>query len=173
MTIKKGQIQDLSSILDIISTCIADMQSVGNDQWDQYYPTADIIENDIQRGVCYILKNNGQCAAYVAIDEDQSFEYSQINWSTDGRKVLVIHRLSVHPAFQRKGIAKKLLGFIETFAAENNYSDIRLDAYSGNEKALKLYENFDYRKTGQFNLSNRNLPFYCYEKNRLNFNLLK
>ncbi len=53
------------------------------------------------------LKDNGKCVAYVAINEEQSPEYSQINWFTDGRKVLVIHRLSVHPEFQGKGIAKK------------------------------------------------------------------
>jgi ribosomal protein S18 acetylase RimI-like enzyme len=78
---------------------------------------------------------------------------------------LVIHRLSVHPEFQGKGIAKEILKFIEGFASENNYSSIRLDAYSGNEKALKLYENSNYKKAGQFDYPMRDLPFYCYEKN--------
>ncbi|MCB2361714.1 nitroreductase family protein [Clostridium estertheticum] len=49
--------------------------------------------------------------------------------------------------------------------SENNYSCIRLDAYSGNETALKLYENFGYKKVGQVYFSWRDIPFYCYEKN--------
>jgi ribosomal protein S18 acetylase RimI-like enzyme len=78
---------------------------------------------------------------------------------------LIIHRLSVHPEFQGKGVAKEILKFIEACAFENNYSSIRLDAYSGNERALKLYENFGYKKAGQFMYPKRDLPFYCYEKN--------
>lgn len=169
MEIIKGQKQDLSDILDIISKCIKYMESQGIYQWNEFYPNSDIIENDIKSEDCYVLKDNEKCVAYVAINEEQSPEYSQINWFTDGRKVLVIHRLSVHPKFQGKGIAKKILKFIEDFANKNNYSSIRLDAYSGNEKALKLYENFGYKKVGQFFFPRRDLPFYCYEKNIYNF----
>lgn len=42
-----------------------------------------------------------------------------------------------------------MLNYIEDMAAKNNYSSIRLDAYSGNETALKLYESFGYKKAGQ------------------------
>ncbi|EKQ56113.1 MULTISPECIES: GNAT family N-acetyltransferase [unclassified Clostridium] len=165
MDIIKGQKQDLSSILNIISNCIKYMESQGLYLWDEFYPNSGIIENDIKREDCYVLKTNGKCVAYVAINEEQPPEYSQINWISNGRKVLVIHRLSVHPEFQGKGIAKKMLKFIEDFATKNNYSSIRLDAYSANENALRLYENFDYAKVGQFYLPVKELPFYCYEKN--------
>jgi ribosomal protein S18 acetylase RimI-like enzyme len=165
MGISKGQMQDLSDILEIISKCIKHMESQGIYQWNEFYPSSDLIENDIKREDCYVLKANEKCIAYVAINEEQSPEYSQINWVTDGEKVLVIHRLSVHPESQGNGIAKKILKFIEEFATENHYSGIRLDAYSGNAKALTLYENFGYKKAGQFYFPHRNLPFYGYEKN--------
>ena len=164
MNIFKGEKQDISGIFDIISNCIKHMESQGVYQWNKFYPNADIIENDIEREHCYVLKDNGRCIAYVAINEEQSPEYSQIKWFFDGKKVLVIHRLSVHPESQGKGIAKKMLNFIEDVATKNNYSCIRLDAYSGNETALKLYENFGYKKAGQVYFPWRDLPFYCYEK---------
>ncbi|MBU3076074.1 GNAT family N-acetyltransferase [Clostridium estertheticum] len=161
----KGKKKDLSGILDIISNCIKHMESQSIYQWNEFYPNSDIIENDIKSEHCYVLKDNGKYIAYVAINEEQSPEYSKINWSTDGIKVLVIHRLSVHPESQGKGIAKKMLKFIEDVAAVNNYSCIRLDAYSGNETALKLYENFGYKKVGQLYFPWRDIPFNCYEKN--------
>lgn len=164
MDIIKGQKQDLSSIFHIISNCIKYMQNQGIYQWNEFYPNSDLIENDIKSGDCYILKNDEKPVAYVAINEDQDPEYSKINWLTDGRKVLVIHRLCVHPEFQGKGVAKEILKFIEDFATKNGYLSIRLDAYSGNEKALKLYENFGYKKVGQFSLPMIEHPFYCYEK---------
>ncbi|KHD35622.1 acetyltransferase [Clostridium acetobutylicum] len=165
MNIIKGQPEDLSGIIDIISNCIKYMKSQDIYQWDEFYPSSDIIENDITRKDCYVLKNNERCVAYVAINEDQPPEYSQINWLTHKKKILVIHRLCVHPEFQGRGIAKKILKFIENLATKNNYSSIRLDAYSGNNKALNLYFNLDYKKVGQFYLPVRDLPFYCYEKN--------
>ena len=165
MDIIKGQKQDISGIFDIISNCIKYMESQGIYQWNKFYPDADIIENDIDSEQCYVLKDNDKYIAYVAITEEQSPEYSQIKWVSDGRKVLVIHRLSVHPQSQGKGIAKKILSFIEEVATKNNYSCIRLDAYSGNETALKLYKNFGYREVGQVYFPWRDLPFYCYEKN--------
>lgn len=164
MDIVKGRKQDISDIMDIISDCIKHMESQRIYQWNAYYPTRDIIEEDIESGHGYVLKDNGRCIAYVAINEDQSPEYSQIKWSSDGSKVLVIHRLSVHPEHQGKGIAKKILSFIEDVAVKNGYSCIRLDAYSGNSAALKLYERFGYKKMGQVYFPWRELPFYCYEK---------
>jgi ribosomal protein S18 acetylase RimI-like enzyme len=165
MDIVKGQKQDMSDIFDIISNCIKHMERQGVYQWNEFYPNADIIENDIESEHCYVLKDNGKCIAYVAINEEQSPEYSEIKWFSEGRKVLVIHRLSVHPEFQGKGIAKKMLNFIEDVATKNNYSCIRFDAYSGNKIALKLYEHFGYKKAGQVFFPWRDLPFYCYEKN--------
>ena len=165
MDIMKGQKQDLADILAIISNCITYMESQGIYQWNQSYPTKAIIESDITSDACYVLKDNEKCAAYVAINEEQAPEYRQVDWSTAGEKVLVIHRLSVHSEFQGKGIAKKLLEFIEDFARKNSYASIRLDAYSGNKKALTLYENFGYKKAGQFCFPSKDLPFYCYEKN--------
>ena len=165
MDIVKGQKHDLSSILDIVSNCTKLMKSQGIYQWDEFYPNSDIIENDIKCGDSYVLKDNGKCVGYFSMNEEEPPEYSQINWFSDGRKVLFTHRLSVDPEFQGKGIAKQVLRFIEDFAAKNNYSSIRFDAYSGNKKALKIYEDFHFKKVGQFNLPTRELPFYCYEKN--------
>ncbi|ABR50359.1 GCN5-related N-acetyltransferase [Alkaliphilus metalliredigens QYMF] len=112
----------------------------------------------------HVFRDNNHCIAYVAINEKQSPEYSQIVWSTDGRKVLVIHRLSVHPEFQGKGIARKFIDFIEDFAIKNQYSCIRLDAYSENTAALRLYDRMGYQRLGQVFFPFRELPFYCYEK---------
>ena len=165
MDIIKAQKQDLSVILDIIFRCISYMESQGIYQWNKYYPNSDIIENDISSENSYLLKDNGKYIAFVAINEEQSPEYREINWLSNERKVLVIHRLCVHPEFQGKGIAKIILKFIEDFAVKNNYSCIRLDAYSGNNKALKLYKNFGYNQVGQLYFTQRELPFFCFDKN--------
>lgn len=79
-------------------------------------------------------------------------------------KVLIIHRLAVHPLFQNQGFAKRLMDFAEDYAINENFSSIRLDAYSANEKVLRFYEAREYKKRGEVYFPDRKLPFYCYEK---------
>lgn len=91
-------------------------------------------------------------------------EYQELIWSDEGGEVLVIHRLAVNPEWQKQGIGRQLMDFTENYAAEKGYTSIRLDAYSGNPRALNLYERRGYRKVGQVFFPERELPFYCYEK---------
>lgn len=56
MNIVKCQKQDLLSIFDIISKCKAHMESYDIYQWNEFYPSLDIIETDIISSNCYLLK---------------------------------------------------------------------------------------------------------------------
>ena len=80
------------------------------------------------------------------------------------RKIQVIHRLAVHPDFQRKGIARNLMDFAEAHAKNNSFTSIRLDAYTGNKRVLQFYENRGYIKRGEVKFKGRSLPFACMEK---------
>jgi ribosomal protein S18 acetylase RimI-like enzyme len=56
------------------------------------------------------------------------------------------------------------MDFAENYAIENNYTSIRLDAFSNNPRALRFYENRDYQRRGEVFFPGRELPFYCFEK---------
>jgi ribosomal protein S18 acetylase RimI-like enzyme len=99
----------------------------------------------------------------MALDEKQEAAYRQVKWH-GAEPVLVVHRLCIAPDQQRKGIAGMFMDFAEDFALQNGYAGIRLDAYSGNPAAVRLYESRGYQKVGQVNFPRRDLPFYCYEK---------
>lgn len=164
MDIVKGNIQDMTLIMDLIKNNISDMETKGIYQWNEHYPTQTIFENDINNEILYLIKNDYECLGIIAFDEQQSPEYKEISWFTEGKKVLVIHRLAVNPKHQKQGIGKLLLDFAENIAMKKQYTSIRLDSYSGNSRAIKLYENRGYRKTGQIFFPYRELPFYCFEK---------
>ena len=164
MDIVKAAEQDAISIMSLITECIDAMEKQGIFMWNKHYPNLETIETDIKNGDAYVLRDDSHCVAYVAINEQQSPEYDQIKWSTDGRKVLVIHRLSVHPAQQGKGIGRMFMKFIEEYAVQNQYSCIRLDAYSENAGALRLYDKMGYKRLGQVFFPFKALPFYCFEK---------
>ena len=103
----------------------------------------------------------------INISHIEELEYKTIVWSDNNGKCLVIHRLAIHPKNQKQGLAGKLMGFAESFAIENGYTSIRLDAYSGNERVLRFYENRGYQKRGEVNFSGRALPFFLLRKRNI------
>jgi ribosomal protein S18 acetylase RimI-like enzyme len=165
MEIVKGQTEDVLAVMEIIRRSILHMEEEGIYQWRiGTYPTLQIVECDAAGGELYLLKDGPSYLACVTLNEEQSPEYETLPWSYDGRKVLVMHRLVVDPPLQRQGIAKTLMNFAHRHAAENGCTSIRLDAYSANPRALRLYEGLGYQKAGHVFFPARELPFYCYEK---------
>jgi ribosomal protein S18 acetylase RimI-like enzyme len=155
---------DLDRIMALIKDCTRDLESRGIHQWGEFYPTLEIIKDDIENESMYVMNENKALLGIVVVNEEQPNEYEGLNWSTREGRILVIHRLAVSPKRQNQGIAGRLLEFAEDYAANNGYASIRLDAYSGNRKALRLYEKHQYKWVGQVNFPWRDLPFYCYEK---------
>jgi ribosomal protein S18 acetylase RimI-like enzyme len=155
---------DVGEIMGLIKDCIIDMESRHIYQWNEYYPNLRIIQDDIQRESIYVLKENEAVLGIIVLNEDQPSEYESLNWSTHEGRILVIHRLAVNPRWQKKGFGTRLLDFAEKHAADNGYASIRLDSYSGNPRALRLYEKHKYKRVGQVHFPRRSLPFYCYEK---------
>jgi predicted amidohydrolase/GNAT superfamily N-acetyltransferase len=162
--IEKGQLFDLEKLFQIYINGKIDLENNGIYQWTDNYPTISIIENDLKKDVLYTLKSNEKIIGAINISEEQEAEYELIKWEFDNSKVLVIHRLVIDPKHQKKGYAQKLMDFAENFAKENNYSSIRLDAYSQNVRVIEFYKKRNYFIRGNVNFPEREYPFHCMEK---------
>lgn len=162
--IEKGLLFDLEKLFQIYLNGKIDLENNGIYQWTDNYPTISIIENDLRKGVLYTLKSNEEIIGAINISEEQETEYKSVKWDFDDSKVLVIHRLVIAPKHQRKGYAQKLMDFAENFANENNYSSIRLDAYSQNERVIEFYKKRKYFIRGDVNFPEREYQFHCMEK---------
>lgn len=153
----------LSRIMDIVTASIQRMESEGIDQWNVRYPNREIFEQDIAKGTLHGYVDNDQLQGVICLNEEQSPEYYGLPWITAGDKVLVIHRLVVHPEMQHQGIARQLMDYAENHAEKHGYTSIRLDVYSGNPYAIRLYEKRGFQRVGEVRFPGRRLPFYCYE----------
>jgi len=156
--------EDINDIMSLIQEVIKDMQNTGSDQWDDFYPDIQTITNDQKNNTLYILRDQKKCIGIIVLNEEQDKEYKTVNWAGKNDRILVLHRLCIHPDRRRKGLANKLMNFAEEYAIENNYKSIRLDAYSANVAAVRLYEKRGYNKIGQVFFPHRKYPFYCFEK---------
>jgi ribosomal protein S18 acetylase RimI-like enzyme len=153
--------EELDILHGIVRVATRQMDEQGIPQWDEIYPNKDILSQDLNRRDMHIIEVRDQAAGFIVMNEDQSPEYASIQWMYPGR-ALVIHRLTILPAYQRNGLATQLMDFAEEKAAIGGYDCIRLDAFTRNPAAFNLYQNRGYRKAGVVQF--RKGEFYCYEK---------
>ncbi|MCS7460630.1 GNAT family N-acetyltransferase [Paenibacillus doosanensis] len=164
MNIVKAGLEDLEAISGLYEEVTRHMRENGIDQWDQYYPTKPVFHNDLRNGHLYGIRHEGQWIGAVAVNDEQSTEYEGLPWQDRSGHPMVIHRLAVHPAYQGRGIGKKLLQFAEAGALTQPYTSIRLDAYSANPAAIGMYEKFGYTSVGEVRYPFRKHPYRCFEK---------
>ncbi len=174
LKIEKGKLTEVDELFQIYLNGKSELEKNGIYQWTDSYPTRSIIENDLEKGVLFVLRNDKVIIGAINISEEQEPEYETINWEFDNSKILVIHRLVIDPKYQGKGYARKLMDFAEIFASENNYSSIRLDAYCQNKRAIDFYEKRRYFIRGNVNFPKREYPFRCMEKEIITtYNIMK
>ncbi len=164
MEIIKAQKKDFEKVLELVSDIIKNMEIKGNPQWDENYPTKEILFHDIEEGTLFIAEEKKIFIALCALTENEEPQYVGINWEDKNAKALEIHRIAVHPEWQRKGIAKKLFDFAEEHAQINGHTSMRLDTYCENSRMIKIIEQRGYKRTGEIFFPPLTLPFYCYEK---------
>ena len=157
--------EEIHEILSVTKACAEYMISNKIFQWNEEYPSKEAFETDITRNELYVLILDEKIVGTLVITPIIDEEYIPIKWLTPSKNNLYVHRLSIHPNYQGKGLAQQLMDFAENFAIENDYSSIRLDTFSKNPRNQKFYELRDYIKTGTVFFPNQSeAPFYCYEK---------
>ena len=154
--------EDLTEICDLFNNAIDTMICNKIFQWDEIYPTEQDFREDIAKGQLYVGVAEGRIAVVYVINQDCEEQYANGNWKYTGEPYYVVHRMCVHPAFQNQGIARRTLFHIEEQLAEWGIHTIRLDAFSENPYALRLYEHMGYAKAGTADW--RKGMFYLMEK---------
>jgi GNAT superfamily N-acetyltransferase len=145
-------VDDVPGLVELLRACVSAMRESGIDQWDDAYPTESVIRRDIAAQSMYVALAGDAVAGVVVLNEFQDSQYADVSWQFEGERIGVVHRLMVDPRVQGRGFARDIMGFIERRAAEVGYDVLRLDAFSQNPRALRLYEALGYRDAGPMTL---------------------
>lgn len=167
MEVVEAKMTDYEEIMSLYLAATRAMNEKGIEQWfEGFYPPADQLRTDLLFGTCFAMKDEtGKIVAVVTLDDEVMGDYHLLQWQFADEAPLIVHRLAVLPSVQGQGIAKKMMAFAETFALENGFETIRLDAYLGNPAALHLYESLGYtRAEGTIRYEQRPQPFVGFEK---------
>ena len=159
-----AKISEIPEIMSLTRACAQAMIVQKIYQWNEHYPSQDAFINDIARDELHVLKNNEIIIGCVVISTFMDEEYEPIQWLTPTANNYYIHRLAVHPNFQKQGYARKLMDYAEAFAKAKKATSIRLDTFSQNKRNQRFYEARGYQRLGDIYFPKQSEhPFYCYE----------
>ncbi|MGE4214854.1 MAG: N-acetyltransferase family protein [Anaerotignaceae bacterium] len=161
MEFRKATLSDFADIIEIYQTATQHLDAIGIHQWDEAYPSIAIIKEDIQSQEMYIGLIDNKIVAAFTLNPNYDEEYATGNWQYPTLSFLVLHRFCVTPKYQNKGIGTQTMAFIENTLKEGTQC-LRLDAFSINPSALRLYEKFGFTKVGEVTFSKG--VFFLFEK---------
>lgn len=164
MMIRKAEIKDLPVIVSLITQVKSIMLERGNPQWNSDYPGEKEYKADLQLGELYVKEDEGNIIGWMTLNNCFPEEYEGMDWNTLS-PANTIHRLAVHPDYKDKGVACRLMSFAEWLSRKQGKRSIRLDTFSLNQAAQKLFLKNGYRYVGQIYMKGRSVPYVCFEKN--------
>ena len=163
--IRKATLKDLHTVKSITEACAVALNQQGIFQWNEHYPSLAVFQQDIAQNALYVYEHQAQVAGCIMLSPVKDRVYETVHWLTPDTKSLYIHRLAVHPEFQKKGLGGQLMDFAEQFAIAKAYQSIRLDTFRQNPANQQFYEKRGFQKLDPIFFPKQSPhPFYCYEK---------
>ena len=148
--IRRATNTDVEQIMSIVADAQLSLRELGIDQWQDGYPSVDVIEDDIASEVGYVYCVDNRAIGYAAIVLDGEVAYSQIpdsEWNTSNDYV-VVHRLCVKRGYTRSGVAVAMMDFAAQRAREKGYIGFRIDTHRGNIRMLAMLEKLGFKYCG-------------------------
>ena len=139
---------ELSAVMRLIHAAIAEMERCGIHQWDDIYPAETDLAADIAAEQLICGWDGDRLAVIYVLNQLCDAAYDTADWAYSGADFAVMHRLCVDPAYQHRGIAQQTLERIETDLRSCGCKAIRLDVFTENPAALRLYARNGFRQTG-------------------------
>lgn len=157
--IRRATYDDVPVLMDVFRKARGIMRSSGNmNQWNDGYPSEEIVRRDIDNGHSYVLCEDGKVVATMAFIPGPDPTYAEIydgGWLSDA-PYHVIHRIAV--AEPGHNAAKALLdwGFGQT-------GSIRIDTHKDNVIMHHVLSKYGFTHCGVILLANGD-PREAYQK---------
>lgn len=160
---RKATTTDAPHIWAILQNAILRRKADGSNQWQDGYPNPEIVQNDIEKGIGYVLTDGETIVGYsaVLINDEPEYNNLQGKWLTNGNFV-VFHRVAIAEGYIGQNLSKKIIDFIEAFALENNIHSLKADTNHDNFAMMKIFEKAGFVFCGIVHF--RGSPRRAYEK---------
>lgn len=160
---RKANLSEITTIWEILQQAILRRKEEGSEQWQDGYPNPEVVQKDIEKGQGFVLVDGETIIGYsaVIINDEPAYAGIEGKWLTNDDFV-VIHRVALSEKYLGKGLAKKIIGYVEDFALQNNIYSVKADTNFDNIPMMKIFENLGYSLCGEVYF--RGAPRKAYEK---------
>ena len=165
MEIRLAFPNEVDAIIQVIEGAKQCLAEAGSTQWQNGYPDADTIIEDIISGQAYVALEEGELLAYAAVTKSPEKAYEAIydgNWEGRESEYLVFHRIAVASDVQGQGVAQSFLeGLIEGF----DYLDFRSDTHAKNKAMQHIFEKLGFKQVGKVPVDGERLAYQKIKSN--------
>ena len=165
MEIRLAFPNEVDAIMQVIEEAKKSLAEAGSTQWQNGYPNADIIIDDIISGQAYVALEEGDVIAYAAVTRSPESAYDAIyegKWQGGESEYLVFHRIAVAAANQGQKVAQTFLeGLIEGF----DYLDFRSDTHDNNKAMQHIFEKLGFKQVGKVPVDGERLAYQKLKSN--------
>ena len=163
MLLTQATQSDFRAVCALYQSVCAQMAVSASPQWVWgEYPSEAILQSTLDEGTLYVAKDGDALLCAVTVDTHLAPEYDSVNWLF-GVKPGAFHRLAIDPEQQGRGLGRQIIADVCDILRSQGCDTLRIDTYSPNANAQKLYTGLGMRKAGEVHFTRRELPYYCYE----------
>lgn len=155
---------DVDALLELYQSVQDAAAGTDNDPlWEVgIHPSRADVEAAIADGGLLVLRDGDTLAGALIANSQCAEGYERAPWKVDAApsEVQVIHLFCIHPDYQRRGLAGKLLRATDDLARSRGARVIRLDTLVENKGAQHTYESYGYDRIGECTLFYPTLEAY-------------
>lgn len=157
--IRKSTKDDVKSIMPIFEEARGTIAALGIDQWQNGYPSEEVILADVEKEQSYLCDLDGNICGTFAMLTDGEPTYDKIydgQWLTgdDSRDYIAIHRVAVSVTSRGSGLSGRIIGYAADFAVSMNRKSLRIDTHRGNVVMRRMLEKNGFQFCGIVYLEN-------------------
>lgn len=152
MKIQLSKLENIPNIMEIINDAKAYLKSQNIDQWQNGYPNAEQIENDIKNGESYVVitdENQIIATAMFTTNKEPTYKIIEGYWIVDeAKKYGVIHRLAIAKEHRKQGVAKFIFEEFHQQLNCQNIQSLKIDTHEENSEMQFLIKKMGYKYCG-------------------------
>ena len=152
MKIQLSTFEDIPAIIAIINDAKEYLASQKIDQWQNGYPNAEQVANDIKNNESYVVVNDENeviATAMFTTNPEPTYKIIDGNWNIDeNEKYGVVHRMAIKKEFRKFGLATFIFHEFHMQLLEKKIKSLKIDTHEKNLGMQALIKKLGYTYCG-------------------------
>lgn len=164
MKIRKSSVSDINNLLEIFDEARKTIATLGIDQWQNGYPSFDVVREDISLSRSYAVEIDGSvCGTFVMMENEPTYDKIYEGEWLGNEDYIAIHRVAISVKNRGSGISTAIINYASDYAKSLGRASLRIDTHSGNKVMRRMLEKNGFIHCGTIYLENGD-PRVAYEK---------